>query len=422
MRLKSIVCSLVLLAMGLSGTSVSMAQTTSGKSDKKTVAASADGDWSCWLGPNHDGKSTDKGLLKEWPAKGPKLLWKATDIGKGYSSAAVSKGIVYITGDVEKSLIVHAFDLDGKPKWNRTAGPAWTGASPGARSTPTIDGNNLYLLCGPGLIGCFDARTGKKHWSKEAKDFGGEHNMWGYAESVLIDGDMAVFKPGGKNCLVALDKTTGREIWLSKGFTAGPDYGSLLPVTFQNVPMIVAGTHDGIFGVSAKTGAMLWENKFAVGNTANCNSPVVSDGYVFWANGYDKGGVCLKLEKGGKASEAWTTRDMNCHHGGYIIDKGYIYGNHGGGWTCLELRTGKKKWSEKAVGKGSLCWADDMLYLFSESHGKAALATCSPDGLEIKGQLQVDGEGPSWAHPVVCGGRLYLRYDNTLYCFDVRRP
>ena len=150
-------------------------------------------------------------------------------------------------------------------------------------------------------------------------------------------------------------------------------------------------------------------------------TPAYSDGHVFWANGYGKGGVCVKLEGRGQASEAYTTREMECHHGGYIIENGYVYGNHSGGWTCLELRTGEKKWHERGVvGKGSLCWADGMLYLFSENDGKAALATCSPEGLEIKGQVKVDGEGPSWAHPVVIGGRLYLRYDTTLYCFDVK--
>ena len=421
MRWKSIVPLVVFLAIGVSGISPLMAQ-TGGKSDRKSSAASAtaEGEWPGWLGPNRDGKSPDKGLLKEWPAGGPKLLWKATDIGQGYSSVAVSKGIVYVTGDVEKSVMIHAYDLDGKPKWKAAGGPAWTGASPGARSTPTIDGNNLYLLCGSGQLGCFDARTGKRHWSKEAKEFGGAHNTWGYTESVLIQGNMAIFKPGGKNCLVALDKLTGHPIWSSQGFTAGPDYGSCLAITSEKVPMIVAGTHDGIFSVNARTGALLWSNKFAEGNTANCNTAAFSDDHVFWANGYGKGGICLKLETGGKASEAWTTRDMDCQHGGYIIDNGYIFGNNGGGWTCLDLRTGKKQWTEHAVGKGSLCWADDMLYLFSEGQGNAALATCSPEGLQIKGRVKVNGEGPSWAHPVVIGGRLYLRYDTTLYCFDVR--
>jgi outer membrane protein assembly factor BamB len=128
----------------------------------------------------------------------------------------------------------------------------------------------------------------------------------------------------------------------------------------------------------------------------------------------------MKLAPGGKATEAWKTMDMVCHHGGYVIEGGCIYGNHNNGWTCLDLKTGDKKWSQQAVGKGSLCWADGMLYLFGEQGGRAALATCSPQGLEMKGRVQVAGTGPSWAHPVVIGGRLYLRYDTNLYCYDVR--
>jgi outer membrane protein assembly factor BamB len=171
--------------------------------------------------------------------------------------------------------------------------------------------------------------------------------------------------------------------------------------------------------VNAKNGSLLWSNPFAADNTANCPTPAYSDGHVFWANGYGKGGVCMKLGRGGAASEAWTTRDMVCHHGGYVIHEGHIYGNNEGGWACLDLKSGEKKWGERAVGKGSLCWADGMLYLFSESNGQGALATCSPDGLKITGRVQVRGTGPSWAHPVVVGGRLYLRYDTNLYCFDV---
>ena len=189
--------------------------------------------------------------------------------------------------------------------------------------------------------------------------------------------------------------------------------------------MIVTGTKQGIVAVDADNGKLLWLNDWSAGNTANCPTPAYADGYVFWANGYGKGGICLKLRKEGDkvvADKAWTTRDMVCHHGGYVIQDGYIYGNNGNGWACLELKTGKKKWSEKAVGKGSLCFADGMLYLFSEDGGKAALATCSPEGLQIKGNVKVAGNGPSWAHPVVVGGRLYLRYDTHLYCFDVKQP
>jgi outer membrane protein assembly factor BamB len=404
--------------------------------EKKAAAgaetAAAPGDWPGWLGPNHDGKSPDTGLLKQWPKSGPKLLWKATDIGKGYSGVAVAAGTVYVTGDTPEGLVIHALDLDGNPKWTAENGPPCTADHPGARATCAIDGDNLYLLSGTGRLGCFNAQTGKPRWAVEAKTFGGEPGGWGYAESPLVYGNLVVFKPGGKSCIVALNKLTGKPVWTSTGFSAGPEYGSCIPVTYRGVSMIVTGTSQGIVAVNARNGALLWQNKFAEHNVANCPTPAYSDGYVFWANGYGKGGICLKLGGGGSASQAWTTGDMNCHHGGYVIQNGYIYGNNGEGWTCLDLRTGKEQWSDRASGKdpvtgkdwtiskGSLCWADGMLYLFSENGGRAALATCSPDGLKITGRVKVQGEGPSWAHPVVIGGRLYLRYDTTLYCFDVK--
>ena len=390
-------------------------------SSPPAARAGQEGEWPWWRGINHDGKSTDKGLLKRWPEGGPKLLWKIDGIGKGFSSVAVSQGVIYVTGDKDGRLSIFAFDADGKKKWQVQHGGVWSNV-PGARSTPTVDGGNLYVLSGTGLLGCFDAATGEKKWGSDAKQFGGSPGAWGYAESPLISGSQVIFKPGGSNCIVALDKNTGRKVWSSHGFEAGPEYGSCLPIYQDNLYMLVTGTRAGLICVNGKTGALLWSNKFSEGNTANCPTPAYSDGYVFWANGYGKGGICLKLNRGGKAAEAWTTHDMVCHHGGYVIDNGYVYGNHEGEWVCLELKTGRKMWAEKGVGKGSLCWADGMLYLFSEHDGRAALATCSPRSLQLKGRVQVRGDGPSWAHPVVTGGRLYLRYDDNLYCFDVKEP
>ncbi|HUT33599.1 MAG TPA: PQQ-binding-like beta-propeller repeat protein [Planctomycetota bacterium] len=380
-------------------------------------------DWPWWRGAEHDGKSPDTGLLKEWPEGGPKLLWQVDSIGKGFSNVAVTGGTIYTTGDLDGKLMLFAFDLEGKLKWKAEHDASWTASRPGSRSTPTIDGDRLYILSGHGLVGCYDAKTGAKKWAKSSKDFGGRSGGWGYAESVLIQGDWAIFKPGGQNCIVALDKMTGDKVWTSKGFAAGPEYSSCLPFVYEGVPLLVTGTRSGIVCVDAKTGEKLWSNPWSANNTANCPTPAFADGYVFWANGYGKGGICMKLKKvDGKvtAEEAWTTKDMVCHHGGYVIEKGCIYGNNGGGWACLDLKTGEKKWEARGVGKGSLCWADGMLYLFGESGGQAALATCSPQGMELKGRVQVKGSGPSWAHPVVVGGRLYLRYDTNLYCFDVK--
>lgn len=389
----------------------------------EAVPQPSEGEWPGWRGPARDGKSLDADLLKQWPGGGPRLLWKSDLLGKGYSNVSVSGGTVYATGDVDGKLTVFAFDGEGGVKWRVPHDNAWTKNYPGSRSTPTIDGGRLYVVSGHGLLGCYDAGSGRRIWTRHFGQFGGEPPNWGYAESPLVYGNLVIVTPGGQNCIVALDKTSGQPAWASQGFAAGAQYGSCYPIQYQGARMIVAGTAAGIVGVDAQSGRMLWANPFSADNTANCPTPVFSDGYVFWANGYGKGGICLKLNVSAgrvSAQEAWTTRDMVCHHGGYVILDGYIYGNHNAGWVCLELATGRKVWEERGVGKGSLCYADGMLYLFGERGGQAALATCSPQGMEMKGSFSVEGDGTSWAHPVVAGGRLYLRYEKNLYCFDVK--
>ena len=385
-------------------------------------AADSAAPWPFWLGPNHDGKSVDTGLLKQWPAGGPKLLWQADGIGPGYSSVAVGADAVYVDGDAGGNFTLFAYDLAGKSLWSSVLGKSWNGDHAGARSSPVLDAGNVYVISGDGAILCSSAKTGEKKWSHTMKEFGGSPGGWGYAESVLIDGDLAIVTPGGAKCVVALNKTTGQAVWASAGFKAGANYSSAIDFTFEGNHEIVQGTVGGLLSVNPANGAVLWSNNFSAGNVANCPSPAYADGYVFWANGYGKGGICMKLSADGKAAKAWTTRDMDCHHGGYIIDKGYIYGNNGGGWACLDLKTGEKKWSDAGVGKGSLCYADGMLYLFSENGGVCGLANCSPEKLQMTGKLTVKGNGPSWAHPVVAGGKLYLRYDTHLYCFDVKAP
>jgi hypothetical protein len=386
-------------------------------------AAGQNNEWPCWRGPNRDGKSPDTGLLKEWPEGGPQLLWQVKGIGEGFSTVAVSDGFVYISGEVEGKLLLFAFDVNGKARWKVPVDKAWTKNQPGARSTPTVDNGRVYLLSGNGVLACFNAETGSLNWSKDLTSLGGKPGNWGYAESVLIYKNLAVVKPGGNNCIVAFNKVSGEKVWQSKGFKAGPEYGSCVPFEYNNIPMIATGTSKGIVCVSADNGDVLWSNGWCKDNTANCPDPAYVDGYVFWANGYDKGGICLKLnDLNGQVSaqQLWTTKDMVCHHGGYIVHEGYIYGNHNNAWSCLDLKTGQLKWHHKGVGKGSLCFADGMLYLYGETDGKAALAKCSPNGMEIKGRVTVQGSGPSWAHPVVIGGRLYLRYADNLYCFDVK--
>ena len=387
------------------------------------VAVSA-ADWPQWRGPNRDGKSLETGLLASWPRGGPKLVWSKSGIGHGFSSATVAGGMVYVTGDVDGKLTIWALDLKGDKQWTKAVGPAYTRSHPGTRSSCVIDEGRLYLISGYGRIVCLEATSGKGVWTREMKKLGGRRlPSWGFAESVLIHKDLAIVTPGGQKPIVALDKKTGSTKWRSSGFAARAHYSSAIAVTYEGVPMIIQGTGDGIFGVNAKSGKLLWQNAWCKSNTANCPMPAYSDGYVFWANGYGKGGICLRLSVNGgrvQAKEAWTTSNMVCHHGGYVIHEGHIYGNHSGGWACLDLRTGERKWYGRGVGKGSLCFADGMLYLFGERGGSAALAEAKPTALQMKGQFRVKGSGTCWAHPVVANGRLYLRYSDNLYCYDVK--
>jgi len=404
------------------------------------AGAKAPAGWPQWRGPNRDGKSPDTGLLKSWPTDGPKQMWKVTGIGQGFSNVSIGGGLIYTTGRKEagdpaqvpaaksvfsrtgKRLYLTAIDMQGKVKWSKDVTEAYVRSYKGTRSTPTYDNGNLYLETGKGVVGCYDAKTGQTKWTRNMKEFGGKAGGWGYAESVLIVGDLAVVSPGGKSFMVALNKATGKTVWQSGEF-GGAQYSSPIYVVHQGVPMIINGSHKGLICVHAKTGKILWTQEFAVRNVASVPTPAFSDGYVFWAAGYGKGGICLKLSVSGQkvtATEAWRTKDMNCHHGGFVILDGYIYGNNGGGWTCLDLKSGQKKWFADGVGKGSITYADGMLYLFGEKGGKAGLAAVSPKEFKLAGTFSVLGKGPSWAHPVVVGGRLYLRYDDNLYCFNVK--
>jgi len=243
---------------------------------------------------------------------------------------------------------------------------------------------------------------------------------WKYSESVLILDKLAIVTPGGKNPVVALDKMTGKEVWKSdKEAKAG--YSSCIPVTQNGSTIIVNGTQSGLLFIDAKTGTEIYRHLFAVNNTANCPTPAYADGMLFWGVGYGKGSVCLKVSNSGgkwKFSEAWTSKDLNCHPGNYVVVDGCVYGKGRGGLACVDLKTGKTKWKER-TGAGQACFADGMIYSFSDRGGRISLVDPSTTTDKVKGSFKVAGTGASWSHPVVINGRMYLRYDTNLYCFDV---
>jgi len=380
--------------------------------------------WPQWRGPNRDGKSADTGLLRSWERVKPRLLWKFSGLGAGFSSPAVTDDTVYITGKTGDNLVLHALNLrNGRQKWSRVHGPGWRRSYPGSRATPTVAHGAIYLLSGPGLLVCYRQRDGVPVWKRSLKEFGGKPGPWGFAESVLVSGNYVFATPGGPKGMVALDRRTGRTVWTSQANRGPAHYCSPIMVMVNRMPVLIQGNGGGLFGLDARNGKVLFTDPFAARNTANCPTPAYSNGYVFWAVGYGKGGVCLRLGVRGtkiSAKRAWTTKNMVCHHGGYVIHRGHIYGNNGRGWACLDLRTGGVRWKARGVGKGSICFADGMLYTYGEKGGVCALVEATPDGYVERGRIQVAGRGPSWAHPVVAQGCLFLRYGDNLYCFDVR--
>ncbi len=402
-----------------------------------TVSPEPSPSWQQWHGPNRDGKSLETGLLKSWPTNGPALLWKSPDIGTGWSTVSVGGGLIYTSGlrhegtnysEKQGSIWLTALDMDGKIKWSKDVGPAFVGhhVYQGARATPTYDNGDLYLLLGLGMLGCYDAKTGDTKWQRDIQmDFQAQKIKWQFAESLLVLDDKVIATPGGTNSfMVALNKEDGTTVWESGPFgSAG--YSSPIYVEYEGIPMIINGADDGIAGVHAETGKILWTQEFAKGNVANCPTPVFEDGYVFWAVGYKKGGICLKLSVSGKrvkATEVWRTMDVRTQYGGYVIHDGYIYGNDMYKWSCLELKTGKLMWKATSVRKGAISYADGMLYLYGIDKGHTVLAPASPQGLEPTGEFKIIHKKgpPGRAHPVICDGRLYLRFPTSIYCFDIK--
>lgn len=381
-------------------------------------------DWPTFLGPKRDGISPDTGLLKAWPDAGPAQLWKNTNIGSGWSSVAVVGDLLYTTGNEGENQMLICIDVKtGKELWRAAQGPKSSHQKyGGARATPTVDGDHIYLTGGNGLVTCQSAKNGRVIWKKNmSTDFGGKVGGWQYAESVTLLGKLAIVIPGGAQGIVALDKATGSKVWSSgAALTAG--YCSLLPVTVGKDTILVAGSQSGLIAIDAKNGKEIYRNAFAENNTANTPTPAFSDGYLFWSVGYNKGSICLKVTNAnGKWNfeEAWKSNEFGSHPGNYVVANGQVYGKGKRGLTCLDLKTGQTLWSAQGYA-GQATFADGMVYAFSDQGGKLALVEPAAGEGRIKGKIQVEGTGSSWSHPVVINGRLFVRYDTNLYCFDVK--
>ncbi|MHB8521685.1 MAG: PQQ-binding-like beta-propeller repeat protein [Limisphaerales bacterium] len=395
----------------------------------------AGGNWPQWRGANRDDHSADTGLLKEWPKSGPPLAWKTTGLGAGYSGVSVAAGHVYTMGDGDDSGYILALnEANGKLLWKAKVGKTGGGGGyEGPRCTPTVDGDLIFALGQFGDLVCAEASTGAEKWRKNLEsDFGGKMmSGWGYAESPLVDGDHLICTPGGaQGTIVALDKKTGATAWRSKEFTDKAAYCSLIIAEIGSVRQYIQLTDASVAGVAANDGRLLWRAP-RVGRTAVIPTPIFHDNEVYVSSGYGVGCNLFKITAANsefKAEEvcANANKVMVNHHGGVVRVGDYLYGySDGKGWVCQKFATGEMVWSERdKLGKGSLSFADGQFYLRSENGaGTVALIAATPDGYQEKGRFdQPDRSGKnSWPHPVVTGGKLYLRDQDVLLCYDVQQ-
>jgi outer membrane protein assembly factor BamB len=386
------------------------------------VAAQSGGDWPQWRGPNRDGISKETGLLTQWPAEGPPLVWKATGAGTGYSSLAISGGRIFTMGVRQGRENVIAFDVNtGKEVWATPHGGVFKNdRGDGPRGTPTVDGNRLFALGGNGDLSCMETGTGRIVWTMNIlQKFGGSNPRWGISESPLIVGEKVLVNAGGQDAsVIALNKKDGALVWKSQSDGAG--YSSAMPVQIGSTTQVVFFTDDRALGVDLKDGRLLWSYGRASNDVANVATPVVRGNRVFISSDYGTGAALVEIKNDGTAQEVYFTKEMRNHHSSSILIGDYLYGFSSGILTAMKFDSGEVAWRDRSVGKGSLVFADGHLYAFSEN-GVVGLIEATPAGYREKGRFRVQQESlPTWTHPVVSGGRLYLRDQNTIYAYDVR--
>jgi outer membrane protein assembly factor BamB len=383
--------------------------------------------WPRFHGPAGNNISSDTGLLKEWPEGGPALIWTAEGIGEGFASVTLSGGLIYTAGNIGEKTVVTALDLSGKIAWQSAAGAAWTASPPGTRGTPTVDGDRVFYENPYGDLFCFHAKTGQGIWKRNIlNDFAGKNIQWALSESVIVDGNRLICAPfGQKASVVALDKRSGKTIWAAPPTEGPAGYATATIVESKGLRMILTMSGKALVGINAENGAGLFRYEHLTKYDVNALTPIFIDGSVFISSGYGAGSEMVKLNfRRGKvtAERAWESKEMDNHHGGVALVDGYLYGtSNQGNWVCYDPKNGDVKYSERGTGKGSLTVAEGMLYTLSESDHVVALVKATPEAHQIVSRFTIpDGtKDPSWAHPVVCGGRLYIRYRDRLLAYDV---
>jgi outer membrane protein assembly factor BamB len=385
---------------------------------------------------NRTGVVSETGLLKTWPADGPKLIWSNLELPKGYSSVSFGNNKIYTTGLVDNNDVLFALDMNGKILWQTVIGRAWTQSNPESRATPTVDGTKVYTSSGNGDLACIDGVTGKVIWTYKASEIHkGTFGMWGIAESLFIDGNKVYYSPGGPETMtIALDKTSGKLIWKSASLNDKTGYVSPIVINYGGKRMLINVSLGHVFAVDVSNGEILWNIKFEPPqidgrwDLIKCTTPLYDNGMVYITGGYDTGGMMIKIGADGKsASVAWTDPLLDNHHGGVVLVNGYIYGsnwinNNDGNWCCIDWKTGKKMWEQDWNCKGSIIAADGMLYIYDERQGNVGLLKANPEKFDLVSSFKITqgNAGPFWAHPVIKNGILYIRHTNALMAYNIK--
>ncbi len=416
-RLGAILC-LVLVSVSVAGAS-----------DSEGLIASPEPDWPQWRGPRRDGISQEKGLLPTWPAAGPALLWKTEGLGLGWSSPIVVGERLYITGDVGSDLVIFALDLDGKVQWRAKNGRAWKTPYPGARACCAYSEGRLYHLNAHGRLACLDAASGQELWAVEVLErFGGRNITWAVSECLLVDGPWVIVTPGGTKALMAaLDKRTGATIWTTEPLgTDRTSHSSPILLRCAGRRLIANCSSAHGFGVDADTGKLLWTVPLTNPHGVNVATPIYGSGCLFFVTPYAEHGRLYRLRADARRIDVehmWTSPIDTVTGGGVLVDNtlfisGYRDVKH---WLGIDWQTGRTKCTLKDLTTGAAIYADGRLYVLDEE-GTAALLKPGPNNLDIVSQFRLTAAPgrDAWAHPVLYNGRLYLRYHDTLWCYDVK--
>lgn len=392
-----------------------------------TVASNrAFDDWPQWRGTKRDGISVERGLLKSWPAAGPPVAWRATGAGEGYSSFSAANGRLYTLGARGGTEYLMAYDANsGKKLWEIAHGRRFNNdRGDGPRSTPTVDGDRLYTFGASGDMSVVEAATGKVFWKANLLEkFGGSNIQWGLSESPLVLSDRILVSPGGRGAaIVALNKTDGSVIWKSLGDE--PGYSSAVLHEASGVREAIYFTAERALGVDVETGKLLWSYNQVANQTANIATPIVRGNHVFLSSAYGTGAALLELTPAPNkvtARQVYFTRDMRNHHASSVLVGDHLYGFSDAILTAMKFDSGQVAWRDRSVGKGSVIFVDDRLYLYSEQ-GVVGLAEANPAGYREHGRFQIRaGNAPTWSHPIVSNGKFFIRDQDNIYAYDVRQ-